>query len=346
MVMNNKDRTIQILSSFSFMMLIFISIINPQDHSILYHFFTWLTWPTIFFIAGYSIDVNLKIGQSIFLAVKRYLVPYLSAGLLMIVMNKVVQLLQLNTWLNTPFPAMRTGLKALLYGNGSPVVTIFGFFDTGIGLLWLLIALFTGTLLMIFISKIKKMFWAVLIIILLGGLGFYLATFIQIPWSLESALIALPFMLFGVYYQKLDNWSAGSATVLAALIVHLTMSASTGLDMIVAYTPFWILGTLTGLISLAGVIVVASSLTKNAALTNLFAKIGSYLSLNLVVFIFINTMIPINNYIGGLLPTGMLSFIIIWLIMLIISTVIKFGLVKILKTFSGQEGELDEKIFR
>ncbi|MFH7308839.1 hypothetical protein ACHWR2_08920 [Weissella paramesenteroides] len=58
MMMNNKDRTVQILSGFSLMMLIFISIINPQNHSILYHFFTWLTWPTIFFIAGYTLNVN------------------------------------------------------------------------------------------------------------------------------------------------------------------------------------------------------------------------------------------------------------------------------------------------
>ena len=128
MVMNSKDRTVQILAGLAMIMLIFISIINPQDHSILYNFFTWLTWPTIFFIAGYYINVNLKIGQSIVLAIKRYLIPYLVVGLLMIVINKVVQLLQLNTWVNAPFPAMRTGLKALLYGNSTPVTTIFGFF--------------------------------------------------------------------------------------------------------------------------------------------------------------------------------------------------------------------------
>ena len=344
MVMNSKDkdRTVQILAGLAIIMLIFISIINPQDHSILYNFFTWLTWPTIFFIAGYYININLKIGQSIVLAIKRYLIPYLVVGLLMIVINKVVQILQLNTWINAPFPAMRTGLKALLYGNGTPVTTIFGFFDTGIGLLWLLMALFVGTILTVLIAKVKKVPLAILIVILLAGVGFYLATFIQIPWSLEPAFIALPFMLFGLYYHRLVNWSAGTATILAALLVNLTMSASTGLTMEVAYTPFWILGTLTALISLAGLVVVANKLVNStllAKLANLFINIGSYFSLSLAVFIFIKTMIPMNNYIGRILPAGMISFIIIWLLMLIISFVIKLGIVKTVNVVRDQKGD-------
>ncbi|WP_404975236.1 hypothetical protein [Weissella paramesenteroides] len=340
MMMNNKDRTVQILSGFSLMMLIFISIINPQNHSIMYHFFTWLTWPTIFFIAGYTLNVNTTLVAQIMMAVRRYLIPYFIVGILIIPLNKVVQLLHIQGWLNAPFLGMGKGLKALLYGNSAPVVTIFGYFDTGIGLLWILMSLFVASVLLSLITKIRSLYILIFCVVLSAGLASYLSTVIQLPWSIESAMVGLPFMLFGLKYKQMKDWSAGLATVIAAILVDWTVSMSSGLDMANANVPFWILGIVVAFISLSGLVVIANYINlKSPKFSVFFSKIGSHLSINLAVFAFISTVIPVGNYVSHILSNGIVNLSIVLLIMLTITMIFKFYIVKFFTFKSGREVE-------
>ena len=341
MVMNSKDkdRTVQILAGLVIIMLIFISIINPQNHSILYNFFTWLTWPTIFFIAGYMINEDNTIIEKALEAFKRYLVPYFVVGVLIIPLNKLIQLLHVQDWLNTPFAGMSKGLKALLYGNSSPTLTVFGYFDTGIGLLWILISLFVASLLMSIITKIRSLYISVFCVVFLAGLGSYLSSTVQLPWSLNSAMFGLPFMFFGVKYRTMKDWSAGSATIVAALILDGIFAMSSGLDMANANVPFWLLGNAVAFISLSGLIVFASyTALVLPKVSIIFSTIGSYPNINFAVFSFINVMLPVGNYVSLLLSNGVVNLAIVLSITLVITLIIKFSIVKIFHFQDGCEG--------
>lgn len=336
--MNNKNKTIHILSGFTIIMLTFIQIINPENHHIIYNFFSWIAWPAIFFIVGYMRNKNLKMRESFVLSFKLYLLPYFIVGILIIIFNKIIQILNLEGWLHAPFPSMSAGLKALLYGNGNPVTTVFGYFDTGIGLLWLLVALFTTSVLMSIVIKINSFRLMIILVIILAGSGSYLSTMIQLPWSLESAMTGLPFMLFGFYFKNIKNWYVGAATFIASVLTNWTFSMSSGLDMANANVPFWLLGILVGWLSLIGLIIFVNYVINLfPRLSIIFIKLGSYLNITLASLAFVNSIIPVGNYISRILHNGIINLLIVLLITLAIVLIIKFIVIKVL-SFQSERG--------
>lgn len=201
-------------------------------------------------------------------------------------------------------------------------------------------ALFVASVLLSLITKVRSLYVLIFCVVLSAGLASYLSTVIQLPWSVESAMVGLPFMLFGLKYKQMKDWSAGLATVIAAILVDWTISMSSGLDMANANVPFWILGIVVAFISLSGLVIIANYIDfKFSKFSKFFSKIGSHLSINLAVFAFISTMIPVGNYVSHILSNGIVNLSIVLLIMLTITMVFKFYIVKIFTFKNGREVE-------
>lgn len=135
--MDSRRRTVNVLTGFVIIMLIMMQMIDKEQNMPWYRFLTWITWPSVFFIAGYAIKVNQKFIQIIKQSILRYLVPYFLISILLIGSSKIIQKFGLASLFMQPFQAIRVGVKAMLYGNGWPGATLLWQFETGIGLSWI-----------------------------------------------------------------------------------------------------------------------------------------------------------------------------------------------------------------
>jgi len=321
-----KNRIVKVLASIVIVMLVLMQTITIQDHPIIYNFLTWLTWPALFFIAGYY--ANYKMDKSNILhIVKRYLVPYIITGFLIIVINKIVQVLQLSSWINTPFPSMKIGVVTMLYGNGWPTDTLIGHRDFGVGLLWVLLALFFSICIQLVVNKIPVQFIKIITSLILMVLGFYLGTKVQLPWSLNAALIMQPYVLLGKSFKTVStlNINAPVTICVGLLSVWLVSVGSGPFELTLATTRYWFFGVITAILGLNMLIFTARYINK--MLINRFyywfVKLGEKQLVNIAVLSFVVSIIPVGRYVSSLIkiPHGVLIFI--WLMVFIIVLSVK-----------------------
>lgn len=320
-----KNRIVKILASIVIILLLLMQMITIPDHPAIYNFLTWLTWPALFFIAGYYISEK-GIKSNIRHIIRCYLLPYILTGLLIIVVNKITQVLHLNGWINTPFPAMKTGLVTMLYGNGWPTGTLIGHRDFGIGLLWVLLAVFFGIVIQLAINKIRIQFIKIVISLALMVLGFYLGTKVQLPWSLDAALIMQPYILLGQSFKtvSITNINAPVTIVVGLLSVWVMSIGSGPFELTLATTRYWFLGTVTAMLGLIMLILIANYMTKilSNRFYDWFVELGDKQSINIAILAFVMLMLPVGQLIK--VPYG--AFIIIYLITFIIVLAGKFAI--------------------
>lgn len=308
------------------MILVLMQMIRVPDHALIYNFFTWLIWPVLFFIAGYYIKDKNLFTNSV-LTVKYYLLPYVFIGILMIILNKIIQFFNLTRWFNTIFPSMKIGTLTLAYGNGTATNTIFGPTNFGVGLLWVLLALCFGTIVHLVIIKLKVKFFKVLISIGLMILGFYVGTMVRLPWSLDAALIMQPYLLLGHFFNdfKIENIN-GPVTIGVGILAVWAMSISNGpFDLMQASMRYWFLGTITAVLGLLMSLLVAMYVGRilSDSWCEWLIKLGNHQSINIALLACISLMMPIYNYVNTYISIPYVNFIMVWLIVLIIIVAIK-----------------------
>lgn len=319
----NKN-IVHVLLGMGIIFLAAIQMIDSQAHAYFYNFLTWFTWPSIFFAVGYLIDEKQKVLKSIFHYVKIYLIPYFSVGLFLIFINKIVQLFHLNPWLKTPFPAIKVGLKALLYGNGQPADTFVWPFETAIGALWILLALFCSSVINIVILKIKSINLRIISVLVVAVLGFYIGSVVQLPWSVQSAMIVQPFMLYGSQLKHSKKWQPTYAVLLAALISAWLMSYAGAYELTTAFSYHWILGTIMAFIAMNAVLSIAYLInTRLGRLANLLIFLGKGLNINIVLLGFISLIIPLQLYVSKLFFFKEINFLTVWVLTIIIMGFVK-----------------------
>lgn len=320
-----KNRIVKILASIVTMMLVLIQMIKIPDHTLIYNFFTWLTWPALFFITGYYIKEK-ETFTNIFNTLKYYLLPYILIGGIVIILNKLTQFFQLTKWINTIFPSIKKGALTLAYGNGTATNTLLGDIDFGVGLLWVLLALCFGTIIQIMIIKFKMKSLRVLISFGLMILGFYIGTIVQLPWSLNAALVMQPYLLLGYFFResnnayKIKNINA-PATVGVGVLAVWTMAISNGaFNLTLASIRYWILGTVTAMIGLLMLMLIVVFIEKilPAGWYKWFIRIGTHQSISIALLAFFSLMIPIYNYVNMWVTIPYISFIMVWSVVLII----------------------------
>lgn len=328
--MDSRRRTVNVLTGFVIIMLIMMQMIDKEQNMPWYRFLTWITWPSVFFIAGYAIKVNQKFIQIIKQSILRYLVPYFLISILLIGSSKIIQKFGLASLFMQPFQAIRVGVKAMLYGNGWPGATLIWQFETGIGLSWILLALFWGTIITTLVIKIKPLFLQIVLVALLTYGGFYLSSIVQLPWSFTSGLVAQPFMLLGYYFNdEKKAWQPARATVLAGAIISWVMSHNGSYELTVALINHWIIGTVAAMIMLEAMLSIVWYINKRLPrFSGWLIKLGKYWYVDFAVLGYITMIVPIKHYLNNLIAIEWLDFVIACLVVLFIIIIIKWIVIK------------------
>ncbi|GED36366.1 hypothetical protein [Weissella hellenica] len=328
--MDSRKKTVNVLTGFVIIMLIMMQMIDHERSMAWYRFFTWITWPAVFFIAGYSVNIDQKLIQLIKQSILRYLVPYFLISILLIGSSKVIQMFGLSSLFIQPFPAIRVGVKAMLYGNGWPGTTIIWPFETGIGLSWGLLALFWGTIIIALVIKIKPLFLQIVLVALMTYGGFYVSSKMQLPWSFTSGVVVQPFMLLGYYFKDENKaWQPARATVLAGVIISWVMAHNGSYDLTVALINHWIIGTFAAMIILEAVLSIVWYIHKKLPhFSDWLIKLGKYWYVDFAVVGYITMILPIKHYLNNLVAIEWLDFVIACLVVLFIIIIIKWILTK------------------
>lgn len=235
-----------------FILLMLEQVINAQQHLHIYQLLTIVTVPTIFFSVGYFLDSTQSFFHLLINGIKRMVIPYAIVGVLIIVLNIVTSQL---SWFKQPFSNIKTIMKTFAYGIGWPTDTLLGQSSFGVGLVWLLLAIFFATLIFKLVSQLKQPWLRVAATILLTAAGYWLRTIVQLPWSLEAALIAQPFIYFGSLIKDQQKMPMTLATFFVGIILWSISSISGAFDFTVAYNPHPIFGTLASLFAVSVIYV-------------------------------------------------------------------------------------------
>lgn len=333
-IMNIRKKTVGILTGLAIIMLIAMQLIDQQQNIAWYRFLTWTTWPMIFFAAGYTIKSNQKIIQTLQQSVLKYLVPYFLISVLLIGSSKIVQMFGLTSIFIQPFPAIRVGVKAMLYGNGWPGTTMFWQFETGIGLTWVLLALFWGTVITTLIIKIRPLFLQIVLVVLITYGGFYISRMVQLPWSFTSGIVAQPFMLLGHYFNdETKVWQPARATILAGVIISWVMAHNGAYELTVALINHWIIGTIAAIIILEAMLAIIGYMSISAHLTHLtrwLIDMGKHTNISITILAFITMIVPVKNHLNNMITAKWLVFLMALVIVLLIVIVMKWTVMKIM----------------
>lgn len=235
-----------------FILLMLEQVINAQQHLHIYQLLTIVTVPTIFFSVGYFLDSTQSFFHLLINGIKKMVIPYAIVGIIIIVLNIVTSQL---SWFKQPFSNIKAIMKTFAYGIGWPTDTLLGQSSFGVGLVWLLLAIFFATLIFKLLSQLKQPWLMVAAIILLTASGYWLRTIVQLPWSLEAALIAQPFIYFGSLIKDQQKMPMTLATFFVGIILWSISSISGAFDFTVAYNPHPIFGTLASLFAVSVIYV-------------------------------------------------------------------------------------------
>ena len=337
--MDSRKRTVKVLTGFVIIMLIMMQMIDHEQNMVWYRFLTWITWPAVFFVAGYSIKINQKFIQILKQSILRYLVPYFLISILLIGSSKIIQMFGLTSLFMQPFQAIRVGVKAMLYGNGWPGTTMFWQFETGIGFIWVLLALFWSTIITALIVKIKPLFLQVILVALLTYGGFYISSIVQLPWSFTSGVVVQSFMLLGYYFNdEKKAWQPARATILAGVIISWVMAHNGSYELTVASINHWIIGTVSAMIMLEAILSIVWYINKKLnRFSDCLMKLGKYWYVDFMILGYITMILPIKHYLNSMISIEWVNFVIASLVVLFIITIIKWMVIKSISYWGNKE---------
>lgn len=328
--MDKQRNRMKSLVGLAFIILFIEQLVNAQHHIHIYQFLTIVTVPTIFFTMGYFLDTAKSFKCFFINGLKKFVVPYIGTGIAVIVLNILAKHL---TWLNQPFPDIKTIIKTFCYGIGWPTDTLLGQSSFGVGLVWLLLAIFWATLLFKLLTKLKKRWLITTAIIVVALVGYWFRTIVQLPWSVEAAMIAQPFIYFGFLIKERENMPMSIATFFVGIIFWFISGVSGSFDFTVAYNFHPIFGTVASLFAVSVIYVCHNKIIypiKPAKI--ILTYIGNYLILDIIIATLV------LDFVQGVGKIAILYKILILIIGIIVMTVL-------LKRLAGLI-EKDDKIVK
>lgn len=291
--MDKQENPVRSLVGLTFILLVVGQLINAQQHTYINRFLTIVTVPTIFFTVGYFFNKTKSFRFFLLDGIKKYVVPYAVASMVVIVMNKIATRL---TEINRPFPDTRTIIKTFGYGIGWPTNTLFGQSSFGVGLVWLLLAIFLATIIFKIITQLEKNWLIVVAVILVTALGYWFRIIVQLPWSLEAAMIAQPFIYFGFLIKKYQSMPMSIATFFVGIIMWFVSAINGTFDFIVAYNPHPIFGTIASLFAISVVYVLHDKIIYPIKpLQKILGYLGNHLILGITVTMLVVFFIRANG---------------------------------------------------
>ncbi|MGV3185188.1 hypothetical protein ACEF14_03390 [Weissella paramesenteroides] len=332
--MERSKKNVSILSGIAVIMLITTQLLSAQFYGYILNLLNVVTVPLIFFVIGYSLNINLTIKKIVIDNVKKLLIPYILISLVIVLINKGLQIVNKPGIFSTPFPSMLTGLKTLAYGIIWPTNTILGFSDFGVGVLWLLLGTFFAVCIFLFVYKIPKTWLQITAVILITLGGYSLNRFVQLPWSFEAACVVQPYLYFGYQFKNSDHWEISFSTFFVGIILWFALSRTGSFDYGVANIPHWLLGTITSLFAIICLYYVVDKgyRWKLHALSRLVSYLGTHFEIGVITITLINSFLQLRNYLSKLIS----SEIVILILNILITCVILLCVFKINDYFMGK----------
>lgn len=176
--------------------------------------------PLFFFLAGIFIKTSYSSREYLAKGVERLIVPFLIFGALGLFATFIKDIL-----LHRPLEPLQESLTGLLFWADTNHMHHYGF------VLWFLPALFWGRI-FIFLS-VKHLQWHPAILVGASVIVAWLsAQYLTLPWGLDKALVALPWIMMGAVFNRyLDRWlSSGWQGVSALGILFVLLIYAGGMQ--------------------------------------------------------------------------------------------------------------------
>ena len=183
--------------------------------------------PIFFIISGFllaeSKSITLSLGEMAYKKVRRLILPYLVTGLIIFLVQLVIELYKVITTFYSfnyniifsikhsidysyPF-ILNNGKQYLLdlcYGTGKEVI-LWQAVIKPMGILWFLPSLFSAYIIFYFFLKLFERYSIAIqsaIIIILTFAGYMIGQYIFLPWSIDISLVSQIFMFSGYLMRK------------------------------------------------------------------------------------------------------------------------------------------------
>lgn len=175
-------------------------IIGHLSNDMVFRFLCAFHLATFFILSGYTLKEHRLNKAWLFNKFKRLLKPYFITGLFIILMDifNHAALKQGDTILLI----LKRDLLRIIFGSGS--ISDFANFHFGtIGAIWFFPALFFALIICQFIILISKTYFGKFAISgVIAVIGIVSSEFIWLPFSIQSAMMAVPFIVFGKFIKE------------------------------------------------------------------------------------------------------------------------------------------------
>lgn len=167
----------------------------PRLQSLIYSFHM----PLFFLISGFFVK-DMKISQSISKYAKAYLWPYLVVALFILLIGIFKSLWQGDPW----YSLIPLNTVKILWGSAFEVRGVLFGNIPHIGPSWFLLALFFACVMFVCISKLKTTLEQAAAVTLLACFSICSVEVIQLPLSLQGAMVALLYIYIGAITKRND----------------------------------------------------------------------------------------------------------------------------------------------
>lgn len=168
----------------------------PQLGNAIYSFHM----PVFFIISGFFIK-----SMSFMDALKKYSKAYLWPYLFLCLIAILIDFAFTNNCFEKVNQLLFNGIIRSFYANPYIREDVVGGGLPGIGMSWFLIALFWACMIFSVLMKYLKESEANVIMILLAAIGVITAKKIQLPFELQSGMVASMYVMIGYYIKKMDT---------------------------------------------------------------------------------------------------------------------------------------------
>ena len=181
---------------------------------------------TVFFIlSGYTLKNNKLDNIYISKKFRRLMIPYFITSLFIIFADMLLNLITKHDYtIYSISSILANDLIRVFFASGS--ITTFGqiLLPGRIGAIWFLPALFFSLILCkLIINKVEKYRYRFEIAIIIALIGIIMAKFIWLPFSIQSSMLACPFIIFGKYLRDRNILEKIRIKELAFFIIILVL---------------------------------------------------------------------------------------------------------------------------
>lgn len=254
------------------------------------------------------------------------LLPYLSACILFYFVKIAQKYVEGNLTSATWYEL----ILSALYGNGSSLSKL------SAAPLWFLVSLFCATMIFWGTSKLlNNLSFSVqsIVYLAIGSIGFIISKYIELPWGIDVAIVAQPFMFLGQHFKKIGLLNKIKFFEISTLIVLVIFVANyfinSSVDMnerVYNNLLLFYVGGISGSI-------LAFKLTKILVLNKTIVNIFSYLGANsLMILLFHSHGLTASSILLRQISPNTLPFE--WAVCIVMSICISLTIAQIINKFS------------